>query len=74
VTVPTDDLNISPVTAACSSCHDTERAKEHMVDNGGTFGSLDANIAIGAVPEPTNVQLALAALCALGSLARRRRR
>jgi OmcA/MtrC family decaheme c-type cytochrome len=71
VTDPSDDLNISPVTAVCSSCHDTDRAKEHMVQNGGTFGSFDDEIAIAA-PEPRGPALSLVALGTLGLLARRR--
>ncbi|MBW2420016.1 MAG: OmcA/MtrC family decaheme c-type cytochrome [Deltaproteobacteria bacterium] len=73
VTDPKDNLNISPLTSACSSCHDSERAKDHMILNGGTFGSLDENIAIAiaAVPEPAGPRLPLAALAALGALARR---
>jgi OmcA/MtrC family decaheme c-type cytochrome len=66
---PADDLNISPVTAVCASCHDTERAKEHMVANGGTFRSFDEEI---LVPEPGKVALALAALGGVGLLSRRR--
>jgi OmcA/MtrC family decaheme c-type cytochrome len=72
-TDPEDDLNISPVTAVCSSCHDTDRAKDHMVDFGGTFGSFDFEIAIAA-PEPGSFSLALAALGTVGLLARGRRR
>jgi len=72
VTDPSDDLNISPVTAVCSSCHDTGRAKQHMVLNGGTFGSFDKDIAVAAVPEPGGLELSLVALGSLGALARRR--
>lgn len=72
VTDPSDDLNISPVTAVCSSCHDTDAAKDHMVNNGGTFGSFDSEISI-AVPEPGGFVLSLTALGALGLLASRRR-
>ena len=72
VTDPSDDLKISPVTAVCSGCHDTERAKDHMVANGGTFGSLPDEIATPA-PEPGASLLSAAALGALSWLARRRR-
>jgi OmcA/MtrC family decaheme c-type cytochrome len=72
VSDPSDDLNISQVTAVCSSCHDSGRAKDHMVDNGGTFGSFDSEIATAA-PEPGSLPLAVAALSALGLLARRKR-
>ena len=71
VTDPSDDLNISPVTAVCSSCHDSTRAKDHMIANGGTFGALDANILV-PVPEPRALVLGLAALGTLVPLARRR--
>jgi OmcA/MtrC family decaheme c-type cytochrome len=68
-----DDLNISPVTAVCSSCHDTEQSKTHMVAFGGTFGSFESEIAIAA-PEPGARMLAVAALGTLGLLSRSRRR
>ncbi len=67
---PEDDLNLSPVTSVCSSCHDTQRATSHMVAFGGTFGSLDSEIA--TVPEPDAQLLAATALSLLGLLARRR--
>ncbi len=73
VTDPADDLNISPVTAVCSSCHDSDRAKDHMRANGGSFGAFDLDILIPA-PEPGGLQLSLAALCTMGLLARRRLR
>jgi OmcA/MtrC family decaheme c-type cytochrome len=69
-----DDLNISPVTAVCSSCHDTEQSKTHMVAFGGTFGSFESEIATATVPEPGARVLALAALGTLGLLSRARRR
>ncbi len=48
-TDPDDDLNISPITAACSSCHDDMIARDHMILNGGSFQVTDANV---AAPEP----------------------
>jgi len=32
-----DDTNVTPTTAVCSACHDTDLAKTHMVQNGGAF-------------------------------------
>ena len=37
LTDPDDDNNITPITAACSSCHDSISAKSHMAENGGVF-------------------------------------
>jgi OmcA/MtrC family decaheme c-type cytochrome len=73
-TDPSDDLNLSPVTSVCSSCHDSEMAEEHMILNGGTFASLDVHIAVGEapVPEPGRFPLALAAMITLVAIARRR--
>ncbi len=34
-TAPDDDLNISPTAAVCSSCHDSDVARAHMVLPGG---------------------------------------
>jgi len=33
----TDDVAISPNTSVCSSCHTSDLAKNHMVQNGGDF-------------------------------------
>ena len=41
---PTDDLNISPTAAVCSSCHDGSDANTHMQQNGGLFSSTQAAI------------------------------
>jgi OmcA/MtrC family decaheme c-type cytochrome len=49
VTDPTDDLNISPIAAACSSCHDDVIARNHMLLGGASFQALDEDI---HVPEP----------------------
>lgn len=68
---PSDDLNISPAAAVCSSCHDGEIAKRHMVLNGASFHALESNI---AVPEPAGRLLSFAACAILAALARRRRR
>jgi OmcA/MtrC family decaheme c-type cytochrome len=42
--ISTDDLNISPVAAVCSACHDTEAALDHMKLHGASFHALDADI------------------------------
>jgi len=72
VTDPEDDLNISPIAAACSSCHDDEPAKRHMVLNGASFRTLDGNII--QVPEAGSLILAVAACGTLSLLRRHRRR
>jgi OmcA/MtrC family decaheme c-type cytochrome len=36
---PIDDVVISPNTAVCSSCHVSDLAKQHMVQNGGDFNA-----------------------------------
>jgi OmcA/MtrC family decaheme c-type cytochrome len=41
---PEDDLNISPTAAVCSSCHDDDVAKDHMVLHGASFQALDDDI------------------------------
>jgi OmcA/MtrC family decaheme c-type cytochrome len=69
VTDPSDDLNISPITATCSSCHDDLIARNHMLLNGGSFGALDENI---VVPEPGFWLTLLVGSGALGLLGRRR--
>jgi OmcA/MtrC family decaheme c-type cytochrome len=75
VTTPLDDLNISQVTAVCSSCHDQDRAVTHMLMNGGSFGALDADIATASfVPEPGRVVLSLASLVTLAALVHHTRR
>jgi OmcA/MtrC family decaheme c-type cytochrome len=35
----TDDLAISPTSAVCSSCHTSDLARNHMVQNGGDFAA-----------------------------------
>jgi OmcA/MtrC family decaheme c-type cytochrome len=34
---PSDDTNITPTAAVCSSCHDTDLAQLHMEQNGANF-------------------------------------
>ncbi|MDH3211979.1 MAG: OmcA/MtrC family decaheme c-type cytochrome [Myxococcales bacterium] len=41
---PDDDLNVSNVSAVCSSCHDDTTATNHMKLNGGSFNALDEDI------------------------------
>jgi len=42
---PADDLNISPETAACASCHDSAEAMEHMeLVGNGMFDQTQADI------------------------------
>ncbi len=41
---PDDDLNISPIAAVCSSCHDDSGATDHMKLHGASFQALDADI------------------------------
>ena len=41
---PSDDLNISPTAAVCSTCHDSDRARSHMLEQGASFSALDADI------------------------------
>ena len=41
---PDDDLNISPIAAVCSSCHDGAAATDHMKLHGASFQALDADI------------------------------
>jgi OmcA/MtrC family decaheme c-type cytochrome len=39
---PTDDVAISPNSSACSGCHTSELAKNHMEQNGGDFSATKA--------------------------------
>jgi len=41
---PDDDLNISPIAAVCSACHDNTKAKDHMELHGASFAARDADI------------------------------
>lgn len=40
--VPSDDTVISPNSSVCSTCHVSELAKQHMIQNGGDFGASKA--------------------------------
>jgi OmcA/MtrC family decaheme c-type cytochrome len=47
----TDDLNITPTAAVCSSCHDSDTAKSHMQLNGALFAATQAVINTGVTLE-----------------------
>jgi OmcA/MtrC family decaheme c-type cytochrome len=55
VATPADDLNISQTSAVCSSCHDDDLAKHHMLLNGASFMALDDDIAHPGLPDPIPV-------------------
>ena len=49
---PSDDRNISPSTAVCSSCHDSDLALAHMNQIGGaTFSALQSAIDVGTLEQ-----------------------
>ena len=52
---PTDDVVITPASAACSSCHDDKVAISHMESNGGSFATSQAAIDSGEVVEECSV-------------------
>lgn len=52
---PDDDLNIGPIAAACSSCHDGVEAKAHMDLNGSSFEAQQSWFDDGAVVETCQV-------------------
>ncbi len=52
---PTDDVVITPASAACSSCHDDKVAISHMESNGGNFATSQAAIDSGEVVEECSV-------------------
>ena len=54
-TVPTDDLNISPTAAVCSSCHDDDVARAHMINLGGAVFDQTQAVISGAVIETCSV-------------------
>ncbi|MBT8091386.1 MAG: OmcA/MtrC family decaheme c-type cytochrome [Gammaproteobacteria bacterium] len=39
-TTPIDDVVVSPNSSVCSSCHTSELARTHMVQNGGDFNAM----------------------------------
>lgn len=39
-----DDENISPTAAACTSCHDSSLAQNHMMQNGAAFNALQGEL------------------------------
>jgi OmcA/MtrC family decaheme c-type cytochrome len=41
---PTDDTVTTPITAICSSCHDSEVSAAHMTQNGGNFATTQQAI------------------------------
>ena len=47
----TDDLNITPTAAVCSSCHDGQVAQSHMQLNGALFSATQATINTGITLE-----------------------
>lgn len=49
--IQTDDLNITPTAAVCSSCHDGTVAKSHMELNGALFSATQETIDTGATLE-----------------------
>jgi OmcA/MtrC family decaheme c-type cytochrome len=54
-TDPSDDLNITPIAAACSACHDSTDAVNHMILNGSGFAALQSDVDIGLYPETCSV-------------------
>jgi len=51
----TDDRVITPTSATCSACHDSDAAKSHMISNGGSFDTTQAAIDSGAVLEQCEI-------------------
>jgi OmcA/MtrC family decaheme c-type cytochrome len=52
ITDPSDDRNIGPATAVCSSCHDSDLALAHMTQIGGaTFSALQSAIDGGTLEQ-----------------------
>lgn len=48
---PVDDVVITPASATCYACHETELTKAHMESNGGDFATSQSAIDDGAVIE-----------------------
>ena len=49
---PTDDVVVSPNSAVCSSCHVSDLAANHMIQNGGDFAAtkdVDSNLVSSGV-------------------------
>jgi OmcA/MtrC family decaheme c-type cytochrome len=51
---PLDDTVVTPITAVCSSCHDSSENAAHMTQNGGSFSTTQGAIDSGAVVETCN--------------------
>ena len=51
---PGDDTVTTPITSACSSCHNTASANAHMEGNGGSFNTTQTAIDNGSVVERCN--------------------
>jgi len=52
---PSDDANITPTAAVCSSCHDSDIAGEHMELNGASFMALQSQVDDGTFTETCSV-------------------
>jgi len=53
---PRDDTVVTPIASACSSCHDGDTAKAHMVNpGGGSFATTQAAIDSGDVVEQCDI-------------------
>jgi OmcA/MtrC family decaheme c-type cytochrome len=52
---PNDDTVVTPITAACSSCHDDTVAGAHMTSNGGSFSTTQPAIDDGDVVEECTI-------------------
>jgi OmcA/MtrC family decaheme c-type cytochrome len=51
---PADDTVVTPVSAVCSSCHDSADSKSHMIAHGGNFSTTQAAIDSREVFEDCN--------------------